>query len=342
MRLWSAAASFALAICAVGTSGCATMFRETKTTVQIESIPEGAEARVKNEPPHKTPSEITVSRGALIEVQVTQPGFVEHRGVVRRSVNGWWLFSDIATCVVPVFVCIPLIADAVSGAWNDVQPKYQARLVPFPNDAPAPGYAMPAQAAPRPAPPTAPVAATTPATLGTMSESERKAAARAAYQEGVELQSQKSYAAAIERLQAAQRLLDAPPHLVHLAQCYAAAGKLVEAYETYETLTHHTPTKDQPPQFHEAVAVGRKEIADLSPRIPTLTIQVLPAASTLKNLTILVNGRAMPNELVGIPRPVNPGPYRITATAWGIAAATPVEITLAEGEKKSAELKLGK
>jgi hypothetical protein len=50
----------------------------------------------------------------------------------------------------------------------------------------------------------------------------------------------------------------------------------------------------------------------------------------------------MPSELVGIARPVNPGPYKITATAWGIAAAKPVEITLAEGEKKTADLKLGK
>lgn len=337
-----AALAFACAVAALGSTGCATMFRSTKTTVQIESTPPGAEARVKNEPPMQTPSELTVSRGALTEVHVKHAGFEEHRGVVRRSVNGWWLFSDIATCVVPVFICIPLIADAASGAWNDVQPRYQARLVPFPADAPAPGYVMPASRSPSPAPPASPSAVPATAPADSMSDSERRAAARAAYQEGVDLQSQKNYGGAIERFQAAQKIFDAPPNLVHLAQCYAAAGKLVEAYETYETLTHLTPTKDQPAQFHEAIATGRKEIADLTPRIPTLTIQVQPAPSTIRNLTILVNGRAMPSELVGIPRPVNPGPYKITATGWGIAAAKPVELTIAEGETKTADVKLGK
>lgn len=348
MRLVSAAPTVAVVACALGvlgtTTGCATMFRETKTTVQVDSMPAGAEVRVKNEAPQKTPSDLTVKRGGLTELQVLQPGFEEHRGVVRKSVNGWWLLSDIATCVVPVFLCVPLVADAVSGAWNDVQPRYQARLVPVASEpAPLSAFGAPPPLAVRLAPsPPAAASSAAPSPESTMSDSERKAAARAAYQEGVELQAQKSWGPAIEKLSAAQRLFDAPPHLVHLAQCYAASGKLVEAYETYETLTHRTPTRDQPPQFHEAVATGQKEIAELAPRIPTLTIQVAPAPSTLRNLSILVNGRAMPIELVGIPRPVNPGRYEITATAWGIAAAKPITITVAESEKKTADVNLGR
>ena len=41
------------------------------------------------------------------------------------------------------------------------------------------------------------------------------------------------------RFQYAQRMFDAPTHLLHIAQCLVATGKLVEAQETYETLTHH-------------------------------------------------------------------------------------------------------
>lgn len=341
-KAWATVVLALLAPLAMSTSGCATMFRGSKTTVQVESNPPGAEARLKNEPPRKTPTEITVKRGGLTEVLVVEPGYEEHRGVLRKNVNGWWLFADIATCVVPVFLCVPLIADAATGTWNEVQPHYQARLVPMAHAEPTPlgPFAAPPPRVNAPLPQVTPVPPTV--AESSMSDSERRASARAAYQEGVELQAQKSWGPAIEKLSAAQRFFDAPPHLVHLAQCYAASGKLVEAYETYETLAHRPPAKDAPPQFHEAAEIGRKEMIELEPRVPTLVVQVQPAPSTLKNLSIVVNGRTMPNELVGIPRPVNPGRYEITATAWGIGAASPVTLTIAEGENKTADVKLGR
>src|SRR5262249_40398378 len=62
-----------------------------------------------------------------------------------------------------------------------------------------------------------------------MSEGEKKAAARAAYQEGVQLQDQGKPAEALARFEAAQGLYDAPTHLLHIAECQALTGKLVEA-----------------------------------------------------------------------------------------------------------------
>ncbi len=322
----------------LSTTSCAAMFRESKTNVVVESSPAGAEVTVKNAHAVKTPAEVTVTRSGLTQVTVVQPGFYEHRGVVRKSTNGAWLVVDLSTCVVPVLLCVPLIVDAVTGAWTDVQDRYQARLVPIvasPGEYPTALLPAPTRITPTPTTTTSPES--------TLSDSERKAAARAAYQEGVELQAQKSFANAIERFQAAQRLFDAPPHLVHLAQCFAATGKLVEAYETYETLAHQGPRlgPDSPPQYREAIALGKKENAELLPRIPSLSIRVEPSPAGLRTLVVLVNGRAMPNELIGISRHVNPGSYEITATAWGIAAAKPVRFDLAEGEQHVADVKLG-
>ena len=72
-----------------------------------------------------------------------------------------------------------------------------------------------------------------------MSEGEKKAAARAAYTEGVDLQEKGKPAEALSRFEAAQKLYDAPTHLVRIAECQALTGKWVEASETYETLAAH-------------------------------------------------------------------------------------------------------
>ncbi len=173
-----------------------------------------------------------------------------------------------------------------------------------------------------------------------MSEGERKAAARAAYMEGVSLQDKGNPAEALARFEAAQKLFDAPTHLLHIAECQALTGKLVEASETYETLARKPLGKDAPDAFVQAQEQGKAELQQLRPRIPTMRITVKPEPQSLQNLQISVNDKQMPTELVGIARPVNPGTYRLTATATGWATATPVDADLKEKEQKSVELAL--
>jgi hypothetical protein len=344
-----AAARLAASCVAFGSFGCAAVFRDGKTPVHVESEPAGASVAVK-EGSGATPLDVPVPRSGITELRVTMPGFEEHHGVVRKRVNGWWLTLDLTTCIVPVLLCVPLFVDAISGAWYDVEEKYRARLMPL-GTALVPSYGAdgsvyvlrrplpspsPSSSAPAALPTSVPVPAST------MSESERKASARAAYQEGMELQAQKAWPDALSRFQYAQRLLDAPTHLLHIAQCQVATGKLVEAQETYETLTHHELTADAPEPFRLAMDAGKRELDDLQPRIPTLRIEVKPSPSTLRNLTLSLNGRPVSNEVIGIARPVNPGPYRITATAWGIPPAKELNVTLAEKDARTVEVKLGR
>ena len=60
-----------------------------------------------------------------------------------------------------------------------------------------------------------------------------------------------------------------------------------------------------------------------------------------KGLLVLVNGSPMPNELVGIARPVNPGNYKVSAEASGMKAA-PQVVDLVEGANKTIDLTLKK
>jgi len=337
---------------ALAPSGCAAAFRDSKAPVRVESDPPGASVTAK-EGTGSTPFELPVPRSGLTEMHVTMAGFDEHHALVRKHVNGWWLTADLATCIVPVLLCVPLFVDAITGAWNDVDPRYRARLVPLgtggvPSYAPDGAYYVlrppppvkpttPTPTQPQP-PPVAPKASAS----SSMSDSERKASARAAYQEGVELQAQKSWPEALARFQFAQGLVDAPTHLLHIAECLVVQGKLVEAQESYETLTHRELPPGAPEPFRDAVEAGKRELADLQPRIPTLRIEVRPAPATLRNLSLLLDGRPLPPEVIGIARPLNPGTYRITATAWGLPPARPVQVTLAERDVRTVVVVLGR
>ena len=59
-----------------------------------------------------------------------------------------------------------------------------------------------------------------------MSDSERKAIARAAFQEGISLQEAGNCPDALPKFEVAQKFFPAPTHTLHLAQCEAATGKL--------------------------------------------------------------------------------------------------------------------
>ena len=174
-----------------------------------------------------------------------------------------------------------------------------------------------------------------------MSEAEKKAAARAAYADGVQLQDRKDCEHALARFEAAERLFDAPTHLLHIAQCQAATNRLIESQETYATLVHLTLPPDSPAAFRDAQSAGKTELAKLRPRIPTLRIETNPTASTLTGLVVNVNGVQQPNELVGLPRPLNPGRYRVTATVASGRSGTN-ETELKEGEARSLEVRLSK
>lgn len=333
------AGSFAL-------SGCAAAFRPSKSPVAMQTDPAGAEIRINDgKPKGVTPNDVLVARRGTQTVSFTKPGYEEHRGVVKRSPNPGWLVADILTC--PITFCIPLIIDAATGAWNDVRPEYSANLKVLPGGAAPVGGAVPppvASAGTAITQPTVPAQGAQPAPAipvtappASMSDSERKSTARAAYQEGMALL-EKSPAEALGKFQAAQKLFDAPTHIFRIGQCLAATGKLVEAQEVFEVLTRRDIPANAPDAFKEAQEQGRKDLEKVRGRIPTLRILVIPPPANLQSLQLRVNGAVMPVELVDIARPVNPGTYRVTATARDMKAA-PVELKVEESTQKSIELK---
>lgn len=171
-----------------------------------------------------------------------------------------------------------------------------------------------------------------------MSDTEKRSSARAAYEEGLALQDKGQCSEALQRFQTAQRLYDAPTHLLHLAQCQAATGKLLDAQETYETLSRAKLDAQAPDAFVKAKDQATAELPAVKARVPTLKILTTPPAAKLEGLVINVNGAKMPVDLVGVARPMNPGSYSLQATAGTRKAS--MEIDLKEREAKAVTLKL--
>ena len=317
--------------------GCAAVFRGTKDTVTIESDPAGAEAKKGQRKLGATPTKFEAERAGVTQITLTKNGYEDHHGIVKKRMNAGWLTVDIITCVFPVALCIPILVDALTGAWYDVDEQYRVTMTPGTSGATA--AAASGSAVPIGVETTAPPPA--PAPTVDMSESERKATARAAYLEGVKLQEGGNCPEALPRYEAAQKLFDAPTHLLHIGQCQAATGKLVEAAETYETLARRTLPKDAPEVFRQAQEESKRELAQIKPRIPTLRVQVTPAPSSLSSLVVKLNGNAIPNEVLGIARPVNPGKYKVTVWAAGYKEASE-SVDVGEGTPKALELKLTK
>ena len=317
--------------------GCAAVFRGSKDSVTIESDPAGAEAKKGERKLGATPTKVDAERGGVTQITLTKDGYEDHHGTVKKQMNAGWLTVDIITCVIPVALCIPILVDALTGAWYDVDEHYRATLKPGTSGASAVASAGPTTSA-------IPIGTSTtppPAPTVDMSESERKATARAAFLEGVKLQESGNCAEALPRLEAAQKLFDAPTHLLHIGQCQAASGKLVEAAETYETLARKPLQKDAPEVFRQAQDEAKKELAAIKPRIPTLRVQITPAPSSLSSLVVKLNGNAIPNEVLGIARPVNPGKYKVTVWAAGYKEASET-VDVGEGAPKAVDLKLAK
>jgi hypothetical protein len=281
---------------------------------------------------------VEVERSGTTDVVVSKAGYQDHRGIIKKKMNGGWLALDITTCVIPVALCIPLLIDAITGAWTDVETTHRAKLEPLAAGTPVASITPPPVASGTATTPTPPPTANPGAG---MTESERKAAARAAYLEAAALQDKGDCASALPKFETAQKLYDAPTHLHHIAQCQAATGKLVEAQETYETLLHEQIPPSAPDAFKQAQDSAKKELPALQARVPKLTVAVQPAASSVPGLAVTINGKRMPNELLGIARPLNPGTYRVQAIGTGYKQAT-VEVTLKEGESKPAEITLTK
>jgi hypothetical protein len=153
-------------------------------------------------------------------------------------------------------------------------------------------------------------------------------AARALAAEGDALYAQGDYAGAADRFARGYALLPAPTLGVRWARALAHQGKLIEAEERYVATvrTELEPAASGP--FRAAVEEATAELAQLRPRIPKLIVVRRAGVGSVR-----LDGKEVPEALLGVARPVDPGEHVVEADN-----ATSAQVTLAESETKRVEL----
>ena len=113
-------ASLLVALVAIHLTACATVLRKEHDTIIVDSDPQGAKIKVDSIPIGKTPMQARVERDGSSIVTVSKKGFKDRHIVTESSLSTGWLIWDAVSCIWAL--CIPLVVDAVSGAWYDVDP----------------------------------------------------------------------------------------------------------------------------------------------------------------------------------------------------------------------------
>jgi hypothetical protein len=165
---------------------------------------------------------------------------------------------------------------------------------------------------------------------------EDKATARELAKDGITAAGGGDCVTAVDRLERAEALFHAPPHLQHLARCYAKLGRLVDATETWRKLTLEPLAPNAPPAFKEAVAEANVELPKLEPRLAHLTLR---AASKYDGLAVEVDGRLWPSAALEVPRVIDPGTHVVKARASGFKEHER-SLSLAEGASETLTLQL--
>jgi hypothetical protein len=145
----------------------------------------------------------------------------------------------------------------------------------------------------------------------------------------------KDYAQAESQFGRADALYHAPTIALGLARARAGLGKLVGAQEAYNRVVHTTVPPDASEAFVQAIADARTELAALTPRVPSLILQVKGGSAP----KVTVDTVEVPAAALGEPRPADPGKHVVRATAPGFATSE-VTVTLVEGKTETVTLEL--
>jgi hypothetical protein len=137
-----------------------------------------------------------------------------------------------------------------------------------------------------------------------------RAAARQLGAQGVEAFWANDFTTANDKLDRAFRLFATPTLGLWSGRARLKLGQLVEAAERFREATRPSTMGDSEAQ-KKAQAEARQELDSLSPRIPSLTVQVQNAEAS--TVVVTLDGNPIPSALIGEPRPTNPGPHDLVA-----------------------------
>lgn len=160
-----------------------------------------------------------------------------------------------------------------------------------------------------------------------------RAAARDLGYSGVESYQSGDYATALAKLDKAYQVLQVPTLGLWSARARLKTNRWVEAAERLRQVLALEVRGGDAAVQQQAVSDAKQELEALTPRIPSLSIDVKGAPSAA---TVTVDGDVISSALIGEALPSNPGRHVIVARA-GEREVTR-DVTLQEGERERVEL----
>lgn len=119
----------------------------------------------------------------------------------------------------------------------------------------------------------------------------------------------------------------------HLALCQEKMGKLATALDGF----HEAQKEAQADDSKDVLRLVGKQLEELEPRVPKLTVHVVPAVD---GAMVRLDGTPIAKALVGVAIPLDPGPHTVEASAPNRAPAK-ATITMGERDVTSIDLQLG-
>lgn len=162
------------------------------------------------------------------------------------------------------------------------------------------------------------------------------AAARELAIEGLKLADAGQCAQAIDRLSRAEKLHHAPIVLGRLGECEIAEGKIVDGTENLRRLLREPLPSNPPAALVKARERAQVVLDGAKPKIAFVAISVREPE---KDVTVKIDGEAVPAALFDRGRPTDPGEHVIEAAAPGFLKSTR-QITLGPGEKQELSFRL--
>lgn len=166
-----------------------------------------------------------------------------------------------------------------------------------------------------------------PAPTGSVAPStSAKAAARAAFVEGVHRYEAGDYVGARDKFAEAWALVPLAAVRWNLARCEEKLGRTATAWGLYQATAVDALAEGKP----KIEAQASEAAALLDPKVPRLTVAVTPSGAIAK-----IDGESVP---VGVAQRVDPGAHVVTAHLGD--KAKKLTVVLADGDKKSVSLSL--
>ncbi|MGA2450294.1 MAG: hypothetical protein ABTD50_16595 [Polyangiaceae bacterium] len=163
------------------------------------------------------------------------------------------------------------------------------------------------------------------------------ASARVLGTEGVHLAESGDCAAAVPKLEAAERLYHAPTTLERLGECQVALGKIIAGSESLNRVVREPLATGAPQAFVAAQQRASQALAAARRRIGTLRLHIDGAPTS--SVQVTVDGANVPSALFDASRPTDPGTHDVRAAAQGYRPVT-TSVRVPEGSEANLVLRL--